>query len=105
MLRDRGPWHTARGLRAHLAARNADARRTGGVRVLLVFLPTRSPRLLPLEAVFGPTKRAVGPRQRASLDELRAAVDARLARRNGSAADRHRRYLLRRSSRTSVDQH
>jgi hypothetical protein len=105
VLWDHGPWHTARGLRAKLDAHNADAKRTGGVRVRLVFLPVRSPWLMPLEGVFGQTKRAVGPRQRASLDDLRAAVDARLARRNGRAAERHHRYLLRRSSRTSVDQH
>jgi hypothetical protein len=103
---DHGAWHTARGLRAKVAAHNAAAKRTGrGVRVLLFLLPKRSPWLMPLEGVSGQTKRAVGPRQRASLAELQAAVEARLSRRNSCAAERHRRYLLGRLSRITMEQH
>lgn len=102
---DNAPWHLAAGLRARVAAHNAAAKRDGGLRVLLFFLPTKSPWLMPLEPVFGQTKRAVGPRQRASLAELQAAVDARLRRRNACARAHHERYLLRRLRRTSVSRH
>jgi transposase len=102
---DNAPWHHATLVRDRIDEHNATARATGGLRVRLVFLPSKSPWLMPLEPVFGQTKRAVGPRERACLADLQAAVDARLARRNADARDRHDRYLLHRLRRTSVDQH
>jgi transposase len=102
---DNAPWHHADLVRDRVAAHNAAARATGGLRVRLCFLPSKSPWLMPLEPVFGQTKRAVGPRARAALADLQDAVDARLARRNAGARDRHDRYLLRRLRRTSADEH
>jgi hypothetical protein len=96
------PWHHAALIAERVAAHNAAAQRAGGLRVLLFFLPAKAPWLMPLEPVFGQTKRAAGPRQRASLAALQAAVDARLRRRNACARDHHERYLLHRLRRTSV---
>lgn len=102
---DNAPWHHADLVRERVAAHNREAKRTGGLRVLLFFLPSKAPWLMPLEPVFGQTKRAVGPRERASLGDLQAAVDARLVRRNADAREHHERYLLRRLRRTSVIEH
>jgi len=79
---DHGPWHVAAGIAAHLAAHNRAAKRTGGLRVRLFFLPVRAPWLMPLEGVFGQTKRAVGGVTHANLDALQASVERRFARRN-----------------------
>ncbi len=79
---DNGPWHVAKGVRAQVATYNRQAKQDGGLRVLLFFLPTRSPWLMPLEAVFGQAKRAVGLRQRGTLGELQDDVERRLAWRN-----------------------
>ncbi len=82
VLWDNAPWHVAYRLRERVAAHNRQARTTGGLRVLLFPLPVRAPWLMPLEPVFGQTKRAVGPRQRETLAELQRAVEQRLATRN-----------------------
>jgi hypothetical protein len=80
---DHGPWHTAASVRQRVAEHNRRARKEGGVRVLLFYLPVKAPWLMPLEPVFGQTKRAVGVKQRGDLAELQAAVERRLHRRNG----------------------
>ena len=80
---DNAPWHLAQRLRAMLARYNRHAKRHGRLRVLLVALPIKAPWLMPLEAVFGQTKRAVGPVERESIPALQNAVERRLERRNG----------------------
>lgn len=79
---DHGPWHVAASVRAKVAAHNRMARRTGGMHVALFFLPIRAPWLMPLEGVFGQTKRAVGGASYADLHALQAAVERRFERRN-----------------------
>ncbi len=87
---DNAPWHVAVGLRERVGAYNRQAKRVGKLRVLLFFLPSKSPWLMPLEGVFGQTKRAVGMRQRDTLDQLQDAVDQRLAWRNASVRARRK---------------
>lgn len=82
---DHAPWHMAASVQTRLAVHNRDAKQKGGVHVLLFALPVKSPWLMPLEPVFGQTKRAVGLRERASLCELQTAVDQRIQRRNAAA--------------------
>lgn len=79
---DHGPWHTAGSVRARVAAHNRQAKQNGGVHVLLYYLPVKSPWLMPLEPVFGQTKRAVGTSKRHDMAELQSAVQRRLDRRN-----------------------
>lgn len=79
---DNGPWHTAGSIARRIAAHNRQAKQEGGVRVKLFYLPVKAPWLMPLEPVFGQTKRAVGTKGRRNLAELQAAVDHRLYRRN-----------------------
>lgn len=79
---DHGPWHTAAGLRQRVVEHNRKVKLEGGVRVLLRYLPVRAPWLMPLESVFGQTKRAVGSKRRSDLAELQSAVERRLQRRN-----------------------
>lgn len=85
---DNAPWHVAVGLRERVAASNRQAKQEGKLRVLLFFLPSKSPWLMPLEGVFGQTKRAVGMRQRETLDQLQDAVEQRLFWRNARVRDR-----------------
>jgi hypothetical protein len=79
---DHGPWHLTHRLRRLVARYNRYAKRHGRIRVLLFLLPIRAPWLMPLEAVFGQTKRAVGPVERESMATLQEAVERRLERRN-----------------------
>jgi DDE superfamily endonuclease len=85
---DHGPWHTASSVRRKVRAHNLEVKRQrragneGGVRVLLFYLPIRSPWLMPLEGVFGQTKRAIGTGQHETMAELQAAVERRLEHRN-----------------------
>jgi hypothetical protein len=79
---DHGPWHVAASIAEHVAAQNRRARKDGGTRVLLFYLPIRSAWLMPLEGVFGQTKRAVGGTSYADLDALQTAVERRFERRN-----------------------
>ena len=79
---DHGPWHTAASVERRLAEHNRKVKQEGGVRVLLFYLPVKAPWLMPLEPVFGQTKRAVGSKQRKDMAELQSAVERRLQRRN-----------------------
>jgi hypothetical protein len=79
---DHAPWHIAQSVKQKVAEHNREARQKGGIRVLLFYLPIRSPWLMPLEPVFGQTKRAVGARKRERMADLQAAVENRLLRRN-----------------------
>jgi transposase len=82
---DNAPWHLAQRLHRLVARYNRHAKRHGRLRVLLFALPIKAPWLMPLEAVFGQTKRAVGPLERESLPALQHAVEQRLDRRNAWA--------------------
>ena len=84
---DNAPWHLAQQLHRRLARYNRYAKRHGRLRVLLCALPIKAPWLMPLEAVFGQTKRAVGPLERESLSTLQGAVEQRLLRRNTWATE------------------
>ncbi len=86
---DHGPWHMAASVRRQVAEHNSAARQDGGVRVLLYYLPVRAPWLMPLESVFGQTKRAVGGTQRADMADLQSAVERRLQRRNVRVRKHH----------------
>ncbi len=85
---DHGPWHVAKSVKRRVRAHNLEVKRqrregqAGGVHVLLFYLPIRSPWLMPLEGVFGQTKRAIGTEQRATMAELQLAVERRIERRN-----------------------
>ena len=82
ILWDNAPWHVAAWVHRLVTRYNRWAKRRGHLRVLLFALPRRAPWLMPLEAVFRQTKRAVGPLHHASLATLRRAVERRLERRN-----------------------
>ncbi len=83
---DHAPWHVAQSVKRRVAEHNQQVRQKGGVRVLLFYLPIKAPWLMPLEAVFGQTKRAVGSRRREKMADLQAAVQKRLLRRNARLA-------------------
>jgi hypothetical protein len=91
---DHGPWHVARSVREKSAASNRCARQTGGIHVLLFSLPIKSPWLMPLEPIFGQTKRAVGGADDATLTDLQGAVERRLRHRNIRVAERNRKHQL-----------
>jgi len=91
---DHGPWHVARSVREKIAAYNRCARQTGGMHVLLFYLPIKSPWLMPLEPVFGQTKRAIGGADYATLADLQGAVERRLQHRNIRVAERNRNHQL-----------
>lgn len=64
VLWDNASWHTAQALRHWYHLYNQQAKREGRIRLLLVQLPSRSPWLNAIEAVFGQAKRhIVGNRQ------------------------------------------
>ncbi len=79
---DHAPWHVAHSIARRIAEHNREVKRQGGVRVMLFYLPIRSPWLMPLEPVFGQTKRAIGTQRRDQMADLKAAVERRLQRRN-----------------------
>jgi hypothetical protein len=93
---DHAPWHVAHWLQRRVARYNRWAKRHGRLRLWLFLLPKKAPWLMPLEAVFGQTKRAVGPIERESMEALQTAVNGRLERRNGwvkDTIDKHDRQL------------
>lgn len=59
VLWDNASWHTAQALRQWYHRYNQQAKRDGRIRLLLVRLPSRSPWLNALEAVFGQAKRHI----------------------------------------------
>ena len=79
---DHAPWHVAHSIGSRVAQHNRQVKQAGGVRVLLFYLPIRSPWLMPLEPVFGQTKRAVGTKRREKMGDLQSAIEQRLLRRN-----------------------
>ena len=85
---DNGPWHVAASVRERIAEHNRQVKRGGGIHVLLYYLPVKSPWLMPLEPVFGQTKRAVGTERRSDMAELKLAVERRIDHRNSLALQR-----------------
>ncbi len=59
VLWDNASWHTAQALRQWYHRYNQHAKREGRIRLLLVPLPSRSPWLNAMEAVFGQAKRHI----------------------------------------------
>lgn len=93
LLWDRAPWHTSQGTRRWIRQYNHRAKREGLTRLLVCYLPTRSPWLMPLEAVFGWVKhRVLGPRQFETLTELRTAVETAFRNRVAAAQPRRARH-------------
>lgn len=88
---DNGPWHIAASVRARITEHNRQVKRDGGVHVILFYLPIKSPWLMPLEPVFGQTKRAIGPERRQEMSELKSAVERRIDRRNALVRKRRQR--------------
>jgi hypothetical protein len=73
---DRAPWHQSRQTRAWVRTYNQRAKREGLTRLILCFLPARSPWLMPLEPVFGWIKhQMLGGRPFETVAQLRLAVE------------------------------
>lgn len=89
---DQASWHTSKRTRAWIRAYNQRAKREGLPRLIICELPSRSPWLMPLEPIFGWTKRHVlGDRKFATLAELQAAVEQHFRRRVKEARERRHR--------------
>jgi hypothetical protein len=79
---DRAPWHKSRQTRQWIRAYNQRAKQDGLTRLVICYLPTRSPWLMPLEAVFGRLKQQVlGGRMFATVAEMKGAVEQRFEQR------------------------
>ena len=86
---DRAPWHTSKRVRRWIRAYNRRAKEQGLTRLIPFWLPSRSPWLMPLEAVFGAVKhRVLGDRTFDSLAELRLAVERAFMNRVAQAKKR-----------------
>ncbi len=89
---DRAPWHTSRRTRDWLRDHNRRAKVEGLTRLIVCLLPTRSPWLMPLEAIFGWIKhQLLGNRLFETIVDLRAAVEDCLHRRVAGAQARRSR--------------
>ena len=73
---DKASWHTSQKTRNWLRAYNHQAKQNGNCRILVCYHPTRSPWLMPLEAVFGAVKhRILGKLEFETLAALKAVVE------------------------------
>lgn len=73
---DRASFHTSNRIRRWIRDYNRRAKEEGFTRLIPFWLPSRSPWLMPLEAVFGAVKhRVLGDRTFDTLAELRLAVE------------------------------
>jgi len=71
LIWDNATWHLSKRLRSWMRAYNQQAKQTGDVRLLIHYLPSRSPWLNPLEGCWLHAKRAVWePTRLLELDEL-----------------------------------
>lgn len=76
LLWDKGSWHTSKQSRHWIRDYNHRAKREGLPRLIACYLPTRSPWLMPLEAIFGYVKHQVlGGRRFKSVAHLQAVVE------------------------------
>jgi hypothetical protein len=72
---DNAAWHVSQRVRAWIKAHNREAKRTGGVRIVACFLPTKSPWLNPIEPKWAHGKRAiVEPERLLAASEVRTRV-------------------------------
>lgn len=86
---DRAPWHTSRQTRDWVRAYNQRAKREGLTRLIICFLPARSPWLMPLEPIFGWIKHQIlGDRVFETVAELQAAVADYFRQRMAKARER-----------------
>ena len=86
---DRAPWHQSRQTRDWVRAYNERAKREGLTRLILCFLPVRSPWLMPLEPIFGWIKhQMLGDRQFETVADLRRAVERCFRQRVAEAKQR-----------------
>ena len=86
---DHAPWHTSKQTRNWIRAYNRRAKQQGLTRLLVSYLPVRSPWLMPLEAIFGYLKHQVlGDRLFDTITALRAAVERYFTRRVVTAKER-----------------
>ena len=87
---DKASWHTSKKTRHWIRAYNRKAKREGLPRLLVVYHPTRSPWLMPLESIFGWVKHQVlGGRVFETVSELQQAVELALQLRVAQAKTRH----------------
>jgi hypothetical protein len=87
---DKASWHTSKKTRHWIRTYNRKAKRSGLPRLLVVYHPTRSPWLMPLESVFGWVKHQVlGGRIFKTVSELQQAVELAFQQRVAQAKQRH----------------
>jgi hypothetical protein len=79
LIWDNAPWHTSQLVRAWIRAHNRRVKRSGkGVRLLVCYLPSKSPWLNPIEPKWLHGKRAIAePARMLPADELADRVCAR----------------------------
>ncbi|MHB0859317.1 MAG: transposase, partial [Anaerolineae bacterium] len=93
LLWDHAPWHTSRAARCWVRAYNRRAKREGLTRLVLCYLPVRSPWRMPLEALLGWVKHQVlGPQLFDTLRALQDAVEQAFHDRVAAAQPRRVRY-------------
>lgn len=86
---DHAPWHTSKQTCNWIRAYNRRAKQHGLTRLIVSYLPVRSPWLMPLEAIFGYLKHQVlGDRRFDTITALRAAVERYFTRRVAPAKER-----------------
>lgn len=77
LIWDRAPWHTSKRIRQWIHAYNQQAKQCDEVRLLVFWLPRRSPWLNPIEPYWGHTKRKVcEPSGDLPVAELRRRIRA-----------------------------
>lgn len=82
LLWDRASWHTSRRTRGWIRDYNRRAKSEGLTRLIVCFLPTRSPWLMPLESIFGWIKHQIlGDRLFEAIHGLQTAVEDAFRRR------------------------
>jgi len=87
---DKASWHTSKQTRRWIRAYNRKAKQEGLPRLLVVHHPTRSPWLMPLEAIFGWVKHQVlGGRLFETVSALQEAVEIAFQQRVAQAKMRH----------------
>jgi len=73
---DKASWHTSKRTRTWIRDHNRRAKQEGLTRLIVCTLPTRSPWLMPLEAIFGAIKyRVLGARCFDAVAHLQSAVE------------------------------
>lgn len=86
---DRASWHTSHRVRRWIRNYNRRAKKEGLTRLIPFWLPSRSPWLMPLEAVFGSVKhRVLGDRTFETVANLQVAVERAFENRVAQAKER-----------------